>query len=257
MTMGALVAAWATRSAMLAMGTVMLAGIANAAEIKVIGSPGTREPYTLLLPGFEKATGHKVTTVWGGVMPTAKRVADGEVADVVMLPAAQIDDLIKLGKLLADSRVDVAKSGIGVAIRAGAAKIDAKSSDGIRKALMGAKTIAYSAGPSGVHMERLIATWGLTDQLKAKIVPPIPNVPIGEVVARGDAEIGFQQVSELLPVKGIDYLGPLPADIQEITVFSAAVHKAAGPTDAARALLKYLTAPEAAAIIRKTGMDPG
>ena len=236
---------------------VMLAGIANAAEIKVIGSPGTRAPYTLLVPGFEKATGHKVTTTWGGVNAVAKRVADGEVADVVMLPAAQIDDLIKLGKLIADSRVNVATSGIGVAIRAGAPKIDTGSSEGIRKALLAAKTIAYSAGPSGVHMARLIANWGLTDELKAKIVPPIPDVPIGEVVARGDAEIGFQQVSELLPVTGIDYLGPLPADIQEVTVFSAGVHKAAGTTDAARALLKFLTAPEAAAIIRKTGMEPG
>ena len=235
---------------------VMLAGIANAAEIKVIGSPGTRAPYTLLVPGFEKATGHKVTTTWGGVNAVAKRVADGEVADVVMLPAAQIDDLIKLGKLIADSRVNVATSAIGVAIRAGAPKIDTGSSEGIRKALLAAKTIAYSAGPSGVHMARLIANWGLTDELKAKIVPPIPDVPIGEVVARGDAEIGFQQVSELLPVTGIDYLGPLPADIQEVTVFSAGVHKAAGTTDAARALLKFLTAPEAAAIIRKTGMEP-
>jgi len=194
---------------------VMLSGIANAAEIKVVGSPGTREPYTLLVPGFEKATGHKVTTTWGGVSALAKRVADGEVADVVMLPAAQIDDLIKQGKLVADSRVSVATSGVGVAIRAGAPKIDASSSEGIRKALIAAKTIAFSAGPSGLHIERLIAKWGLTDQLKAKIVPPTPNVPIGEVVARGDAEIGFQQESELLPVKGIDYLGPLPADINE------------------------------------------
>jgi molybdate transport system substrate-binding protein len=254
MTMGALIAAWAKLGAV---GAIMVAGIANAAEIKVIGSPGTREPYMLLVPGFEKATGHKVTTTWGGVSAVAKRVADGEVADVVMLPAAQIDDLIKLGKLVTETRVNVATSGVGVAIRDGAPKIDASSSDGIRKALLAAKTIAYSAGPSGIHMERLIAKWGLTDQLKGKIVPPIPNVPIGEMVARGDAEIGFQQVSELLPVKGIEYLGPLPADIQEVTVFSAAVHKAAGPTDAARALLKYLTAPEAAPIIRKTGMEPG
>jgi len=255
MPMG-VVATVAAKWAMLGAAVVM-AGIANAAEVKVIGSPGTRAPYTLLVPGFEKATGHKVTTTWGGVNAVAKRVADGEVADVVMLPAAQIDDLIKLGKLIADSRVNVATSGIGVAIRAGAPKIDASSSEGIRKALLAAKAIAYSAGPSGVHMARLIANWGLTDQLKAKIVPPIPDVPIGEVVARGDADIGFQQVSELLPVTGIDYLGPLPADIQEVTVFSAGVHKAAGPTDAARALLKFLTAPEAAAIIRKAGMEPG
>jgi len=243
------------------LGAVMLAGvaggIASAAELKVIGSPGTRAPYALLLPGFEKASGNKVTTVWGGLTETWKRVGEGEVADVVMLPAAQIDDLIKQGKLVADSRVDVATSGVGVAIRAGAPKIDASTSEGIRKALIAAKTIAYSAGPSGIHIERLIAKWGLTDQLKSKIVPPIPNVPIGEIVARGDAEIGFQQESELLPVKGIDYLGALPADINEVTVFSAAVHKAASQTAAARALLKYLTAPEAAPIILKTGMKPG
>src|SRR5215813_8795314 len=197
MTIGALAAAWAKLGIV---STIVMAGIANAAEIKVIGSPGTREPYTLLIPSFEKATGHKVTTTWGGVTAVAKRVADGEIADVVMLPAAQIDDLIKQGKLIADSRVNVATSGVGVAIRAGAPKIDVTSSEGIRKALIAAKTIAYSAGPSGIHMERLITQWGLTEQLKTKIVPPIPNVPIGEVVARGDAEIGFQQVSELLPV---------------------------------------------------------
>jgi molybdate transport system substrate-binding protein len=254
MTMGTLIAAWAKLGAV---GAVMAAGIANAADIKVIGSPGTRAPYTLLVPGFERATGHRVMTTWGGVNAVAKRVADGEIADVVMLPAPQIDDLIKLGKLVAETRVNVATSGVGVAIRAGAPKIDLSSSDGVRKALLAAKTIAYSAGPSGVHIERLIAKWGLTEQLKAKIVPPIPDLPIGEMVARGDAEIGFQQVSELLPVKGIDYLGPLPADIQEVTVFSAAVHKAAGPTAAAQALLKYLTAPEAAPVIRKTGMEPG
>jgi molybdate transport system substrate-binding protein len=232
-------------------------GIAGAAEIKVIGSPGTREPYTLLVPDFEKATGHKVVTTWGGVTEVARRVADGETADLVMLPAAQIDDLIRLGKLMTDSRIDVATSGIGVAVRAGAPKIEIGSSEGIKKALLGAKTIAYSAGPSGIHIARVIERWGLADRLRAKIVPPQPNTPIGEMVARGDADIGFQQVSELLPVKGIDYLGPLPADIQEITTFSAAVHKAAAAPDAARALLKYLTAPAAAPIIRKTGMEPG
>jgi molybdate transport system substrate-binding protein len=240
-----------------AVSAILVAGAAGAAEIKVLGSPGTRAPYTLLVPGFEEASGHKVATAWGGVVEVTKRVAGGETADVIMLPSPQIDELIKLGKLVADTKVNVATSGVGVAIRAGAPKIDASSSEGIRKALLEAKTIAFSTGPSGIHIQRLIAKWGLTDQLKAKIVPPVPNVPIGEVVARGDAEIGFQQVSELLPVKGIDYLGPLPPDIQETTVFSAAVHKTAVEVEAARALLKYLTAPEAAAIIRKTGMEPG
>ncbi len=237
-------------------GSVLAAGAADAAEITVLGSPGTRAPYTLLVPGFEAASGHRVTTAWGSVVTVTKRVADGETADVIMLPSPQIDELIRLGKLVADTKVNVAASGVGVAVRSGAPKIDISSADGVRNALVAARTVAYSTGPSGVHIERLIAKWGLAGALRAKIVPPVPDVPIGELVARGDADIGFQQVSELLPVKGIDYLGPLPPDIQETTMFSAAVHAAAAHAEAARALLKHLTAPEAAAIIRGTGMDP-
>lgn len=237
--------------------TVMLSSVASAAEIKVIGSPGFREAYTDLLPEFERSTGHRVTTIWGGVNEIAKRVADGEVADIVILPVAQINDLISRGKLAPDTRVDVAKSGIGVAIRTGAPKIDAASSDGIRKALIAAKSIAYSSGPSGVHMADVIEKWGLAGQLKAKTKISPPNTPVGVMVARGDADIGFQQVSELIRLTGIDYLGQLPDDINEITVFSAALHRNASAPDAAKALVRYLSAPEAAATIRKTGMDPG
>jgi molybdate transport system substrate-binding protein len=240
-----------------AIGLAMLAGTANAAEIRVIGSPGTREPYNRLVPEFEKATGNKVTTTWGGVTAVAKRVADGETADVVMLPAPQIDELIKLGKVRPDSRVNVASSGIGVVVKAGAPKIDINSGESIKKALLAAKSFAYSAGPSGLHIEKVIRDWGIYDAVKAKIVPPRPNVPIGEMVAAGEADIGFQQVSELLPVKGVDYLGALPADIQEVTVFSAGVHSGATAGEAGRALLRFLTAPEAAPVIRKTGMEPG
>jgi molybdate transport system substrate-binding protein len=240
-----------------AIGLAMLAGTANAAEIRVIGSPGTREPYNRLVPEFEKATGNKVTTTWGGVTAVAKRVADGETADVVMLPAPQIDELIKVGKVRPDSRVNVASSGIGVVVKAGAPKIDISSGESIKKALLAAKSFAYSAGPSGLHIEKVIRDWGIYDAVKAKIVPPRPNVPIGEMVAAGEAEVGFQQVSELLPVKGVDYLGALPTDIQEITVFSAGVHSGATAADAGRALLRFLTAPEAAPVIRKTGMEPG
>jgi molybdate transport system substrate-binding protein len=255
MRMRAVVVALAHVAIFGALSAVMPAGHADAAEIRVIGSPGVREISTRLVPEFEKATGHKVSIIWDGVNNVAKRVSAGETADLVFLPAAEIDQLIREGKLVAESRVNLAKSGIGVAIRAGAPKIDASSSEGIRKALLAAKTIAYSGGPSGVHMAGLIQKWGIADKVKLAAVPT--GTPVGEVVARGDAEIGFQQVSELLPVKGIDYLGPLPPDIQEVTVFAAALHKAAGPTDAARALLKFLTAPEAVPVIRKAGMEPG
>ena len=178
------------------------------------------------------------------------------VFDLVLLPAAQIEDLLKQGKLVAGSRVDIAKSGVGVAIRAGAPKIDIGSAEGLKKALLAAKSIAYSAGPSGIHIAGLIQKWGIADQLRAKIVISPADTPVGIVVARGGAEIGFQQVSELLHVKGIDYLGPLPADIQETTVFAAALHKDARSPDAALALINFLCAPAAAPVIRNAGMDP-
>ena len=250
MTMRAVIIALVTLAGL----SVAAASHANAAEVRVIGSPGVREIATRLVPEFEKATGHKVSIIWDGVNNVAKRVSAGETADVIFLPAAEIEQLIREGKLIADTRVNLATSGIGVAIRAGAPKIDASSSDGIKKAVLAAKAVAYSGGPSGVHMAALIQKWGVAD----RVIAAVPtNTPVGEVVARGDADIGFQQISELLPVKGIDYLGPLPADIQEITVFAAAVHKAAGPTDAARALLKFMTAPEAVPVIKKAGMEPG
>jgi molybdate transport system substrate-binding protein len=127
----------------------------------------------------------------------------------------------------------------------------------LRKALLAAKSIAYSTGPSGAHMADLIKKWGIADQLKGKIVISPAETPVGVVLARGGAEIGFQQVSELVHVENINYLGPLPADVQETTVFAAALHKDARSPDAARALVKFLSAPDAAPVIRKAGMDPG
>lgn len=230
-------------------------GTGTTAEIRVIGSPGVREIYSRLVPAFEMATGHKVVTEWDGVTNVTRRVSAGETADLVLLPAANIDRLLAEGRLVG-GRTDVATSGVGVAIRAGAPRIDFATSGGIRKALLEAHSIAYSAGPSGAHLIAVIDKWGLAEQLRPKIVPVPAGVPVGEVVARGDAEIGFQQVSELLPVKGIDYLGPLPADIQEITVFSAALHSAARAPEAAKALVGFLTAPAAAPVIRKAGMEP-
>ena len=237
--------------------TTALVAPVLAAGITVVGSPGFRVAYTELLPGFEKMTGDKVTTNWGGVTEVANRVAGGETADVVILPIAQIDDLIARGKLVKASRTVVAKSGVGVAVRKGAPKIDLSSGDAVRRALLAAKSIAYSTGPSGAHMADLIRKWGIADQLKGKIVVSPADTPVGVVVARGGAEIGFQQVSELIHVKGIDYLGPLPEDIGETTVFAAAVHKDARSPDAARNLIKFLSAPGSAPVIRKAGMDPG
>jgi molybdate transport system substrate-binding protein len=236
---------------------VIGATTAHAAEIKVIASAAVKEVVLDLIPGFEKSSGHKVATMWAGTEAIAKRISGGEVTDIVLIAAPNIDKLISEGRLVAGSRADVAKSGIGVAVRAGLPKPDISSGEAVKKAVLAAKSVAYSSGPSGFYLADLFKKMGIADQIKDKVKQTPSGVQVGEVVARGDADLGFQQVSELLHLKGIHYLGPLPADIQHITVFSAGLHTAAPAPDAAKALVKFLTAPEAGPIIRKTGMEPG
>jgi molybdate transport system substrate-binding protein len=240
-----------------ALGIAMPAGSANAAEIKVMCTPAFKEAYSELAPAFEKSSGHKLVTIWAGTGDMMKRIGGGETADLVILPAAMIEDLTRQGRLVAGSSTALAKSGVGIAVRAGAPKIDISSGEALKRALLAAKSIAYSSGPSGVYLAGLFQKWGIADQIKSRITQVPGGTAVGDVVARGEAEIGFQQVSELLPIKGIDFLGPLPADIQEITVFSAGLHTAAGAPDAAKALVKFLTAPDAAPAIKKAGMQPG
>jgi molybdate transport system substrate-binding protein len=230
---------------------------AHAAEIKLIGSAAVKEVIVNLIPSFEKSTGHKVTTIWAGTEAITKRISGGEVVDIVLIAAPNIDKLISEGRLVAGSRADVAKSGIGVAVRAGLPKPDISSGEAVKNAVLAAKSVAYSSGPSGFYLADLFKKMGIADQIKDKVKQTPSGVQVGEVVARGEADLGFQQVSELLHLKGIHYLGPLPADIQHITVFSAGLHTAATAPDTAKALVKFLTGPEAGPIIRKSGMEPG
>jgi len=184
------------------------------------------------------------------------RLERGEAADVVILAAPALDELIKNGKVVPGSRVDLVRSSIGVAVRAGAAKPDISSVDALKRTLLEAKSIAYSASASGVYLsQEMFQRLGIADQILEKC-KRIANEPVGAVVARGDAEIGFQQISELLPVPGIDYLGPLPPEVQKFTVFSAGVGVGAKQPDAARALIKYLASPAAVPAIKKSGLEP-
>src|SRR3954471_6887031 len=224
-------------AAVFALAAVIIAGPAAAADIKVLASPGVREAYNELVPQFEKASGHHVITIWDGVVNVTKRVAEGEMADIVILPAAQIDELTRKGKLVSGSRIDVAKSGVGVAIRAGKPKPRLRNGDDLKDALLKANKIAFSTGPSGVYIQRLMQQWGIWDAVKDKTVVPSVETPVGVAIAQGDADIGFQQVSELIHVKGIMFLGPLPADVQEMTVFSAGMHKDVTAPGAARAFM--------------------
>ena len=210
-------------------------------EIKVVSSGGFRAAYLALIPGFESATGYKVTTEWGsslGNAPTSipGRLQRGESIDLVILASEPLDRLMQQGKVVAGSRVDLARSGIGVAVRAGAPRPDIASVDALKRALLQAQSIAHSSSASGVYLRSLFQRLGIADALAAKI-KQVEGEPVGKVIARGDAEIGFQQVSELLPVAGIDYVGPLPAEIQEITVFAAGIPAGACEPDAAKTLV--------------------
>ena len=189
-----------------------------------------------------------------------KRIEAGEEADVVIvanvLGRSLAEELTKQGKI-AGAPVVFAKSGVGVAVRAGAPEPDISSADALKTSLLQAKTITYSAGASGVYIASMLQKLGIYDQVKAKAVAVKPSEPVGEVVARGDAEIGFHQVSELLPVKGIRYLGPLPADIQNITMYSGGIHSGTKAEAAAKALVAFLSTPSAMQSLGKHGLEPG
>lgn len=238
----------------------LIAGVfpdaAGAAEIRVLSSNAIKETYQELAPLFERSSEHKLSTTWSGTVDIMKRMAAGESFDLVIMASDGIERLIKDGKIAAGSRVDLVKSGIGIAVRKGAPKPDLSSTEALKRTLLAAKSVGYSTGPSGVYLEGLFARLGIADAVKAKAKQVAPGVPVGTIVASGEAEIGFQQVSELLHVDGIDYLGPLPAEVQHITVFSAGLPAGAGQPDAAKALVKFLTAPAAAPVIKKNGLDP-
>jgi molybdate transport system substrate-binding protein len=222
-------------------------------QVKVMLSAAFKEAYLELVPQFERASGHKVESLWVPSVQMMSRLKGGETVDLVILSAASLDELRKAG--LISERTDLARSGIGVAVKSGARKPDLSSGEAVKRAVLAARGIAYSTGPSGIYLMGLFRRMGITESIQSR-VKQVQGEPAGGVVARGEAEIAFQQVSELLPVPGIDFVGPLPADIQQVTVFAAGLHVAAKQPDAARALVKFLTAPAAAPVIRKKGMEP-
>ena len=226
------------------------------AKINVLSSNAIKAAYCELAPQFERTSGHKVTTVWAGTNDILKRMAAGETYDLVIMAGPTLDDLTRQGKIVPGTRVDLVTSGIGVAVRACAPKPDISSGEAVKRALVAAKSIGYSQGPSGVYLIGLFERWGIADTIKSRIIQTQPGHPVGEAIARGDAEIGFQQVSELLPIAGIAYVGPLPPDIQHVTVFAGGIHTGAKQTDAAKAWIKFIASPAAVAAIKTAGMEP-
>ena len=240
---------------------LLLAGSASAAEVRVMISGGLTAAYNALVPEFERQTGNKVITAYGPSMGTTVnaipvRLERGEPADVLILVGYALGDLIKQGKVVADSRVDLVKSPIGIAVKSGAPKPDISSADSLKRALLAAKSVAYSDSASGVYVStELFQKLGIADQMKDK-ARKIPATPVAEIVARGDAEIGFQQISELKPIAGIDIVGPLPDDLQKITVFSAGIASVSKEPEAGKALIKFLASPAARAEIIRSGLEP-
>jgi molybdate transport system substrate-binding protein len=241
--------------------TLLLSSAACAVEVRVMISGGLTAAYQALVPEFEKATGNKVITAYGPSMGTTVnaipvRLARGEPADVLILVGYALDDLVKQGKATADSKVDLVKSPIGIAVKSGAPKPDISSADAVKRALLEAKSVAYSDSASGVYVStEMFTKLGITEAMKGK-AKQIPATPVGEIVARGEAEIGLQQIAELKPVAGIDIVGPLPPDLQKITVFSAGIATGSKEPEAGKALIKFLASPAARDALVKSGLDP-
>ena len=225
-------------------------------EIEVMSTAAFKDAYLELLPAFECRSGHKVVTQWVPTVEVLRRINGGEAVDLVLMAASGIEELTRAGKIVGGSAVPFVKSGIGIAAPAGAPAPDVSSTAAFKHTLLAARSIAYSTGPSGNYLAGLFERIGIAAGIKAK-TQIIQGIPVGDVVARGDAEIGFQQIPEILPVKGIQYLGPLPADIQYTTLFAAGIHVAAKQAQAAQAWVDFLKTPAAAALYKKFGMEPG
>jgi molybdate transport system substrate-binding protein len=237
------------------------AGAAFGAEIKVMSSAGFAPAYRNLAAEFQTETKNTIVNAWGpsmGQTPQAvpNRMARGEPVDVVIIVGDALDGLIKQGKIVPSSRVDLALSRIGMAVRSGAPKPDISTLDALKRTLLAAKSIAYSDSASGVYLSTvLFKKLGIADEIKGKS-RMIPADPVGGVVATGEFEIGFQQISELIPVPGIDVVGPIPPEAQLITVYAAGIAVGAKEPDAGAALIKFLASPAAAPVIAKSGMEP-
>lgn len=227
-----------------------------APPLKVLSSMATRDLLSELAARYQRATGQIVTAEAAGGVDVAKRVQCGESVDLVVLAAAAIDKLIAAGSVRAGSRCDLAKSGIAMAVKAGAAGPAITSAAAVRDAILAADTIGYSTGPSGTHLENLLSGWGILEAVRRRIVVAPPGVPVGTLIADGRVALGFQQLSELQSLPGIDVLGALPAAIQSMTIFAGGIAVGCDRPEAARGLLDYLAAPDGASLKREQGMEP-
>jgi len=225
------------------------------AALKMISSMATRELLAQLAAGFTRETGIAVQPEAAGGVEVAKRISAGEHFDVVVLAANAIDKLIGETRVLGP-RVDLVRSGVAIAVREGAPRPPVASEEDVKAAVLGAASLSYSTGPSGVYLEKLFERWGILGQVRPRIVVPPPGVPVGSLVAEGRVALGFQQLSELMNLAGIAVLGPLPDAIQTMTVFSGGVCASSAQPQTARRLLDYMQGDAVAPLKRHHGMEP-
>jgi molybdate transport system substrate-binding protein len=252
-------------SAILAVASLLIAVAASAADVRVMISAGFFEAYSELANDFERSTGHHLVTIRGpslGDSPEAipNRLKRGEPCDVVLMIGGSIDDLARQELVRAGTKVDLARSEIGMVVRAGAAKPDISSVDAFRRTLLEVKSLAYSDSGSGIYLSTtLFPQLGIADQVAGKsrkVKGPPSGEPVAAVVARGEAEIGFQQIAELIHVPGITFVGAIPAQLQPETFYSAALASNAAQPEAAQSLIRFIASPDAAPAISKAGLTP-
>ena len=227
-----------------------------ASRISIISSMATRQVLADLVAEFQHTSAQQVAVESVGGVDAARRIQAGEAFDVVILAANAIEQLTGAGKIVPGSRVDLVKSGVSIAVRAGAPRLDIDSEEAVRQAVLNARSLSYSTGPSGVHLVKLFERWGIADEIKDRIVQAPPGVPVGALIARDEVALGFQQLSEMIHLEGIDVLGPLPPAIQIITTFSAGLAVTSTEADAVRTLLDFMVSPAALEAKLRNGMEP-
>lgn len=240
---------------------VALTGLATAqaAEVKVLSAGAFKQIVVAIQPAFESKTGHKLVIDNDTVGALVKRISGGEAFDVAFVSPGAVDDLVKSGKVAAGTKADLARVGVGVMVRAGAAKPDISTVEAFKQAVLAAKTVAYidpaSGGSSGIYLDKLFAQMGIADQVKAKAKLKNGGY-VADLLVAGEAEFGIHQISEIVPVKAVDLVGPLPKDIQNYTTYAGGIAAASAQRVAAAALIAFLATPEAIALLQSKGMEP-
>ncbi|HZE59015.1 MAG TPA: substrate-binding domain-containing protein [Burkholderiales bacterium] len=244
--------------ALAALAAMLCAAIAGAADLKVLASNGVRATLEELAPAFERETGHKLAVTYGVAAVLKRQIEAGEAFDLAILTSGGIEDLATQGKVDGASRTPIARSGVGVAVRAGAPKPDIGSTEALKRALLSAKSITWTKeGASGVYFASVVQKLGIAEQLAPKLNLAASGAQVGEKIVAGEAELGALLVNEIMALKGVDLAGPLPPELQSYTVFHSGVSTASKNTAAAKALAHFLTTPAAAALFKSKGQEPG